>query len=74
MMDDDDVIPTLLAYRHRDRFKAFCTFCDAWHHWYRTGLQPGRCPQYTPNAAQVVLVDAGRWASPKVVKYGKHRL
>jgi hypothetical protein len=73
-MEDDDVIPQLLAYRHRGRFKAFCTFCDSWHHWHSLGVQAGRCPQYTPNAAHVVLVDAGPWSPAKVVRYGKHRL
>jgi hypothetical protein len=73
-MDEDEAIPQLLAYRHRGRFKAWCCFCDSWHHWYSLGRVEGKCPQFSPNSGHVELVDAGPWTPAKVVRYGKHKL
>jgi hypothetical protein len=72
---DDDVVPELLAYRHKGRWKAFCRWCDCWHHWFQVGVQPGRCPVWSPLSEEVRLIDSGDWSPmQKVVRYRNHKL
>jgi hypothetical protein len=73
-MHDDVVVPELLAYKERDRWKAYCDPCQTWHVFRGLGLQPGRCPVYTPNAAHVTLVNGGKWSPSKRVKYIESRM
>ena len=73
-MSDDDVIPTLLAYRHRDRFKAWCSWCDSWHHWHSVGEVDGKCPVFTPNSSRVRLIDAGAYKPAMRTKYSERRI
>jgi hypothetical protein len=73
-MNEDEMVPQLLAYRHKDRFKAYCTFCDCWHHWRSLGLVDGKCPVFTPNSGQVVLIDGGMWHPSMVVRYSNRKL
>jgi hypothetical protein len=30
-MDEDNVVPELLAYRERDRWRVHCEFCNTFH-------------------------------------------
>jgi hypothetical protein len=71
---DDDEVPRLQAYQHKGGFKAWCRWCDTYHHWRGVGRQPGKCPAYTPNAAQVELIDAGPWSPMKVTRYSNRKV
>ena len=58
--DEDRVVPTLLAFRHHDRWKAHCEFCRTYHIYRSLGIQQGRCPEYTPHTESgVLLVNGG---------------
>jgi hypothetical protein len=71
-MDD---VPTLLAFRHRDRWRAHCEFCEVDHIYRGLGLQEGRCPQFTPHVKTgVLLVNGGVWRRSPTVKYIDRRI
>jgi hypothetical protein len=74
MDNEDDLIPQLAAYRHRGRFKAWCCFCETWHHWFSLGRVQGKCPQFSPNSGHVELIDAGPWSPMKVVRYSNRKV
>jgi hypothetical protein len=73
-MDEDAMVPELLAYCERDRWKAYCEPCETWHVFRGLGLQAGRCPEYTINSSQVLLVNGGKWSPSKRVKYIERRI
>jgi hypothetical protein len=73
--DVDHVIPEVLAWRDRDRFRMWCEFCDGWHFHRKLGVVAARCPTWTPFTANgYLLVDGGRWHSGKTVRYSKRKL
>jgi hypothetical protein len=76
-MDDDvdHVIPEVLAWRDRDRFRMWCPHCDAFHFHRTLGLHEARCPVWTPfTALGYLLVDGGKWHSGKTVRYSNRKL
>jgi hypothetical protein len=60
--DVDNVIPEVLAYRDRDRYRMWCVYCDSFHFHRALGLQAARCPAYTDytrTATSSLREDAG---------------
>jgi hypothetical protein len=74
-MDEDNVVPELLAYRERDRWRAHCEFCNTFHVFRDLGRQPAKCPEYTPYVETgVMLVDGGVYRRQRVVKFLDRRI
>lgn len=74
-MQDDVVVPELLAFRERDRWRAFCEYCSSYHIYRALGLQQGRCPRHTPHVETgVMLINGGEFTHSKVVKYIDRKL
>jgi hypothetical protein len=75
MHDDDDVIPTLLAFRDRDRWRVYCDHCGGPHFHRQLGLQGARCGGWTPFTAHgYILIDGGRGHSGRTVRYSNRTL
>jgi hypothetical protein len=76
-MDDDvdHVIPEVLAWRDRDRFRMWCPHCTAFHFHRTLGRHEARCPVWTPFTAHgYVLIDGGVWRSGRTVRYVDRRM
>jgi hypothetical protein len=75
MHNDDVVVPEVLAWRDRDRFRMWCPHCDSFHFHRTLGLQAARCPAWTPFTNHgYLLVDGGKWHPSKVVRYSSRKL
>jgi hypothetical protein len=74
-MDEDNVVPEVTAWRDRDRFRIWCTYCDSFHFHRQLGWQAARCGAWTPFTANgYLLVDGGRWHPAKTVRYSDRKL
>jgi hypothetical protein len=76
MQDNDDrVVPEVVAWRDRDRFKIWCRFCVSPHFHRQTGWQAARCPvftDYTPTG--YILVEGSRFHSGRTVRMRSRKL
>jgi hypothetical protein len=74
-VDEDQVVPTLLAFREYDRWRVHCEFCSVFHVFRALGHQPARCIEYSPYVdTGVFLIDGGPYRRQRVVKYLDRRI